>query len=144
MPRKRKYTDSEQFGRLIDAYFAEVDQSNTENPSEACPPVIEDLWDYLGITRNTWESYKAPELTDEMDEREKTEKREISDAVKKAEQKFTAELVRFGLKHPNRMALIIYLTKQKHYGGYTDKQEVEHKDMKIDLTINGVKGDAFG
>ena len=140
----RKYRDAAAFAELIEDYFARVDEENNQNPAEACPPVIEDLWCALGITRNTWESYKSPEITEKMSEGEKIEKQSMSDAVKKAEQRFTAELVRFGLKHPNRMALVIYLTKQKHYGGYTDKQEIEHKDVKIDLTINGVKGDAFG
>ena len=37
----------------------------------------------------------------------------------------------------------IFNLKQKKNGGYTDKQEIEHKDLKIDIKINGANGNPF-
>lgn len=44
---------------------------------------------------------------------------------------------------PKQSTFAIFNLKQKKNGGYTDKQEIEHKDMKIDIKINGVNANPF-
>lgn len=44
---------------------------------------------------------------------------------------------------PKQSTFAIFNLKQKKNGGYTDKQEIEHKDLKIDVKINGVNGNPF-
>lgn len=143
MAGRTKYRTAAEIEKAIDGYFAKVDKENKANPDKACPPIIEDLWTHLGITRNTWDSYINPEYNENIPEDIKLNKQAISDSVKKAEHRLTAELAKFGMKYPNRASLVIFFMKQKHYGGYTDKQEIEHKDMKIDIKINGINGNPF-
>ena len=39
---------------------------------------------------------------------------------------------------------MIYLTKQQHYGGYTDKQQTDNGgSMSIDIKLSGASGEAF-
>ena len=137
MAGKRKYTDAPELVKKIDEYFDSVD-------TEDVPPIWEELLLYLGITRNTWESYRDPVIPENIQDSEKVKYIAISDAIKKAEGRFTAELAKYGLRHPNKQAMAMFLLKQKHYGGYTDKQEIEHKDLKIDVKINGIAGNPFG
>ena len=134
---KLKYKTAKELDNKINSYFAQVKEN------EDTPPIWEDLLGYLGITRNTWESYKLGECSENMSEEDKEEKKLISDVIKKAEDKLTSEMAKYGLKNPNRQSLVIFFMKQKHYGGYTDKQEIEHKDMKIDIKINGISGNPF-
>ena len=95
------------------------------------------------IQRQSKNITEDPEYNENIPEDIKLNKQAISDSVKKAEHRLTAELAKFGMKYPNRASLVIFFMKQKHYGGYTDKQEIEHKDMKIDISINGIKGNPF-
>lgn len=143
MGRPSKYKTAAEIEQAIDDYFAKVDAENKANPDKACPPIYEELLLHLDITKNTWDSYINPEYTENMTEEIKRNKQALSDAVKKAEHRLSAELAKFGAKYPNRASLVIFFLKQKHYGGYTDKQEIEHKDMKIDISINGVKNNPF-
>lgn len=143
MAGKTKYRTAAEIEQAIDDYFAKVDAENQATPDKACPPLFEALLLHLDITRNTWDSYINPEITDNMTQEVQVEKKRISDAIKKAEHRLSYELSQFGMKYPNRASLVIFFLKQKHYGGYTDKQEIEHKDMKIDISINGIKGNPF-
>lgn len=143
MAGRTKYRTAAEIEQAIDEYFLQVDKENKANPDKACPPIFESLLLHLDITRNTWDSYINPEITENMTQEMQIEKRRISDVVKKAEHRLSAELAKFGAKYPNRASLVIFFLKQKHYGGYTDKQEIEHKDMKIDISINGVKNNPF-
>ena len=137
MAGKPKYRTAKELEEKINKYFAKVkDLDDT-------PPIWEELLGYLGITKNTWDTYKLGEATERMSEEEKIEKLRISEVIKKAEDYLTSELAKYGLKNPNRQSLVIFFMKQKHYGGYTDKQEIEHKDMKIDIKINGVNTNPF-
>ena len=143
MAGKTKFRTAAEIEKAIDEYFASVDEENKANPDKACPPIYEALLLHLDITKNTWDSYINPSITENMTQETVVEKMRISDAVKKAEHRLTTELAKFGAKYPNRASLVIFFLKQKHYGGYTDKQEIEHKDPKIDISINGTKGNPF-
>lgn len=137
MAGKPKYRTAKELEEKINSYFARVEEVNDT------PPIWEELLGYLGITKNTWDTYKSGQSTENMSDEEKIEKIRISEVIKKAEEHLSSELVKYGLKNPNRQSLIIFFLKQKHYGGYTDKQEIEHKDLKIDVKINGVNGNPF-
>ena len=136
MARPRKHNNAEELQKLIDGFFAKAAEDDI-------PPIWEDLLTLMGISKNTWDSYKDPVITDNITESEKVNIIAVSEVIKKAEQKFTAEMAKFGLRHPNRQSMAMFLLKQKHYGGYTDKQEIEHKDLKIDVKINGINGNPF-
>lgn len=137
MAAKPKYRTAKELEDKINRYFADVAEA------KETPPIWEELLGYLGITRNTWETYKLGEASDKLSDDEKKEKKLIADVIKKAEDRLTSEMAKYGLKNPNRQSLVIFFMKQKHYGGYTDKQEIEHKDMKIDIKINGVNTNPF-
>lgn len=137
MARPKKHSDPLELEKKINDYFDSVDTDDV-------PPIWEELLLVLGITRNTWETYKNPVIPENITEEEKVKITAVSDCIKKAEGRFTAELAKYGLRHPNKQAMAMFLLKQKHYGGYTDKQEIEHKDLKIDVKINGIAGNPFG
>ena len=136
MASSRKYTATE-LEKKIDEFF----ESKKE---DSVPPLWEECLLHLGITRNTWNSYGEPTLRDNMSEEEKVDKLNASDIIKKAQLRFTANMARYGFTNPNKMTYVIYMLKQMQYGGYTDKQEIEHKDLKIDVKINGIAGNPFG
>ena len=46
--------------------------------------------------------------------------------------------------NPKFTPMGIFLLKQQHYGGYTDKQQTDNKgSMSIDIKLSGASGAAF-
>ena len=154
MARPRKWSDPEKLQKAIDEYFNSL--------PEDTPPVWEEIMLKLDITRETWQLYKTGLAGEDLSlfnslsdnqHRTKLEDNEykrlsniqdVSCIIKKTEQRMTAEIVRTAYKHPNLTTAMIYLTKQQHYGGYTDKQQSDNNgSMSIDIKLSGASGEAF-
>ena len=154
MARPRKWSDPAKLQKAIDEYF--------DSLPEDTPPIWEELLLTLDITRETWQLYKSGLAGDDLSlftslssnqRRTKLEDNEykrlsniqdVSCIIKKTEQRMTAEIVRAAYKHPNLTTAMIYLTKQQHYGGYTDRQQTDNGgSMSIDIKLSGASGEAF-
>lgn len=123
----RKIKNAEELREKIREFIALVDSGEIDKPTDYR------LHEYLGISADTQERW--------INERDKYQG--YAEELKKLE-KYREHYWLCKADDPKQTTFAIFNLKQRKNGGYTDKQEVEHKDMKIDLTINGVKGDAFG
>lgn len=150
MPSDRKYT-AESLEKAINKYLSDCDKNGVD-------PLIEDLMGYLGISPNTLADYAEPKTKQgeainqvyldnnkskltEREYRSCVDKIKTAEIVKKYSNVILGKLFRAGLSDPKKSALIIYLSKQKLYGGYTDRQIVEQSgDVSINLTIKGSSG----
>ena len=154
MARPRKWSDPTKLQKAIDEYF--------DSLPKGVPPIWEEIMLKLDITANTWELYKAGLSGDDLSlynslssnqHRTKLEDNEYkrlsniqddSELIKKTEQRMTAAIVRTAYSDPHYTGLAAYLTKQKHYGGYTDKQQTDNGgSMSIDIKLSGASGEAF-
>ena len=80
-------------------------------------------------------------LSDEMLRLYRTEEKYIRagylEVVKRAERRFSETLIQLGVDNPNLQSLVIFLLKQPHNGGYTDKQVIEAKDVSVNIKFEG-------
>ena len=148
MARTRAWKDPDKLQNAIDEYF-------TAKATEHRLPKWEDLLTALNITRNTWQLYisgSTPEedkLYNTLSAGDKQRvcidnKRAISDILKKTEQRFTVAVVEQVEDNPKFTPMGIFLLKQQHYGGYTDKQVAESSGtMALNVSVSGASGAAF-
>lgn len=106
--RPPKYTVDE-LNAKIDEYF-ELHQTKDNIPKWP------DMLNYLSISDDTLLNYRT---------KDEYVKAGYSDAVKRAERRFSETLIQLAVDNPNLQTLCIFLLKQPHNGGYTDKQQVE-------------------
>ena len=126
MAPKRKIKDDTELKEKLNGFIAAVESGKIDKPTDYR------LCEYLGVSADTLENWRN----------QKEKYIGYSEALKKL------ELYRehYWLKQADnekRTAFAIFNLKQKKNGGYTDKQEIEHKDLKIDVKINGVNGNPF-
>ena len=146
--RTRVWQDPDKLQDAIDKYFA-------DKAKQHHLPKWEELLTALNITRNTWQLYIAGS-TPEEDKLYNTlsagdkqrvgidNKRAISDILKKTEQRFTVAVVEQVEDNPKFTPMGIFLLKQQHYGGYTDKQVTEHDGaLALNVSISGASGASF-
>lgn len=139
--RKFKYDPNkpELIENRIEEYF-----SRCEERQEL--PLFPELLLFLDITRPTWYNYlEEIEVdterynNDNIYRSEVDNKRRIFTALKKAEARLEAAMSREAVNSKSSAA--IFLLKQKFYGGYTDKQEVQAiGDVKISVKLTDDKG----
>lgn len=141
----RKYTAKELEGK-INQYFSDIQENNSNPELEHIYPTIEGLQTFLNICPDTWDSYEnyiPPDNYNTQDNisGEIIDRIETSRIIKKTSRKILGMLMQEGMRDPKKAAMVIYLSKQKAYGGYTDRQIVESSgDVAINLTIKGADG----
>lgn len=148
-PATRKYKAPE-LEKKIAEYFQMIEDNNSDPTKEYIYPTIEGLQTFLDICPDTWDSYEnyTPPVIDNNIQDNYTDdvidKINTSRIVKKTSRKILGQLMQEGMKDPKKAALIIYLSKQKAYGGYTDKQTVETSgDVAINVTLKQSGGGDF-
>lgn len=125
--QKEAYSEPEELQAGIDRFFARNAAWNTAHPEEQRIPLIEELFHFLGISRGRWESLR---------EAEKGRKsRELAEVAQKAEQRFTAAILQAAFANPRLITLAVYLTKQKWYGAYADRQTGPGSKPQQTLTV---------
>ena len=65
---------------------------------------------------------------------------DLQESIKKAEVKLSIGVISAGLVNPRISTYCIWLSKQKHYGGYTDRQDAAPGDVKISIKLLDDKG----
>jgi nickel-dependent lactate racemase len=116
---------------------AELDEKITEfialcDAGEIDKPTDYRLMEYLQVSHDTMERWSNNE-----------DNYEGYAAVLKKLERYREHYWLSVADNEKKATFAIFNLKQKKNGGYTDKQEIEHKDMKIDISINGTKGNPF-
>ena len=142
----------------VDKLLTEREQANAEDPTTARPLLWEEVVDYLGISVDYWDKYRdcddplqAPDWCKEytpastgkhykMYVRHYKDRLDLQEAIKKAEVKLSIGVISAGLVNPRISTYCIWLSKQKHYGGYTDRQDAAPGDVKISIKLLDDKG----
>lgn len=120
--RPSKYT-VEELDKKIDEYFS---LNNTKDNIPKWPSML----NHLELSDSTLLKYRT---------NEKYIKQGYADVIKKAERRFSETLMQLAVDHPNLQSLVIFLLKQPHNGGYTDKQQVDTNNKhQIDVVIKGL------
>ena len=155
--RTLKYK-ADKITEAVDKLLAEREQANQEDPATARPLLWEEVIDYLGISVNYWDKYRDfndplqspdefkeynPTATDKdykVYVRHYKDRLDLQDSIKKAEVKLSIGVISAGLVNPRISTYCIWLSKQKHYGGYTDRQDTAPGDVKISIKLLDDKG----
>jgi hypothetical protein len=126
MARPRKIASAEELAVKLDEFIKLVDSGKIDKPTDYR------LCEYLNISHDLIELWNT----------ERDNYKGYSAALKKLEQ-YREQFWLNKADDPKLATFAIFNLKQKKNGGYTDKQEIEHKDLKIDVKINGISGNPF-
>ena len=126
MARPRKIQTAEELSEKLREFMALVSSGEIDKPTDYR------LVEFLNVSPDTLERWNN----------------ERDNYVGYAEQLKKLEMFRehywlTQADNSSRATFAIFNLKQRKNGGYTDKQEIEHKDLKIDISINGTKGNPF-
>lgn len=121
---KKKYETPEQLEKAIDKYFKSVTDDKI--------PTWPDMLLYLDISDDTVERYMK---------NEKGRYTGFAEPIKRAQLRFTSELIKMGQEKPNLQSFAIFLLKQVHNGGYRDKPKDDPTHtVSLDIKISGCDG----
>lgn len=126
MAPPRKIKTAEELEVKILEFINRVDSGVIDKPTDYR------LCDFLGVSADTLENWRN----------EKDKYIGYAEALKKLDL-YREHYWLTVADNEKKTAFAIFNLKQKKNGGYTDKQEIEHKDMKIDIKINGVNANPF-
>lgn len=126
MAPPRKIKTAEELTAKILEFINRVDSGVIDKPTDYR------LCDFLGVSADTLENWRN----------EKDKYIGYAEALKKLDL-YREHYWLTVADNEKKTAFAIFNLKQKKNGGYTDKQEIEHKDMKIDIKINGVNANPF-
>lgn len=126
MARPRKIASAEELAVKLDDFIKLVDSGKIDKPTDYR------LCEYLGVEYTTVERWVN----------DKDNYIGYADQLKKLEL-YREQFWLNKADDPKLSTFAIFNLKQKKNGGYTDKQEIEHKDLKIDVKINGISGNPF-
>ena len=126
MARPRKITDAEELDTKVSKFIELVNSGEIDKPTDYR------LLEFLDVSADTLENWNN----------EKDKYIGYSAVLKKLE-RYREHYWLSRADDPKQSTFAIFNLKQKKNGGYTDKQEIEHKDMKIDIKINGVNTNPF-
>lgn len=138
MPTER-WKDPNKLQEAVNDYFSRCKEENIL-------PIFPELLLHLDITRNTWDAYIAdPDIDNDKYNTDSKYKKSIdnkiqrSDIIKKAQMRLEAAMTREAAE--SKSSAPIFFLKQKFYGGYTDKQEIQAVgDVKISVKLTDDKG----
>ena len=122
-----------------DTLQAGINEYLTDCDTKGIVPLWEELLPRLGISRDTWDRYRDPQFTEQQKQNpdETTlDKMRTARIVKNTEMVLGGGLIRGVLQNQKTSAIGIFLLKQKHYGGYTDAQQVE-RNVDIKIKVEG-------
>lgn len=122
----RKIKDADELSKKISEFIKLVDSGVIDKPTDYR------LIEFLGVSADTIENWNN----------DKDRYIGYSAVLKKLE-RYREHYWLNRADDPKQSTFAIFNLKQKKNGGYTDKQEIEHKDMKIDIKINGINGNPF-
>jgi hypothetical protein len=135
MARKPIYDTADKLSGAIRAYMDRCRANGT-------PPLYADMLLSLGISRDTWDTYRdaVPGKTDTAEQT--IERVRMSQTIKNAELELS-RTVEDGMLHgdPKRLSAYIFLAKQRAYGGYSD-QQIAQLSGGITVKIDGCGEDA--
>lgn len=121
--RPPKYKTAEELENKIDEYF---DSHNSKENIPKWPGML----NYLRVSDDTLLNYRTKETYI---------KNGYAEVIKRAERRFSEKLMQLAVDNPNLQSLCIFLLKQPHNGGYTDKQVTETSGKhQIDIVVNGI------
>lgn len=142
-----------------DRLLTERQGHNEDDPGNAYPLLYEELLAALDITAQYWDKYRAfndplhspdsfkdlyPTSTDKDYKIYLSlykQRKDLQDSIAKTEQKLGAGVVKTALLNPKLQTFCIFLTKQKCYGGYTDRPDTATPgDVKISIKLLDDKG----
>ena len=126
MARPRKIETAEELGEKISQFISLCDSGAIDKPTDYR------LMEFLGVSYDTMERWVN----------EEDNYKGYAVELKKLE-KYREHYWLTVADNEKKSTFAIFNLKQKKNGGYTDKQEIEHKDMKIDIKINGINGNPF-
>lgn len=127
MPAPRKIESAEVLRGKIDEFIAACENGEIDKPTDYR------LCNFLGVSPDTlgnWVKNKDDKYTGYAAELKKLEL-------------FREHFWLTVADDAKRQTMAIFALKQPKNGGYQDKQEKHIDDIKLDITLNGVK-DAFG
>lgn len=127
MARPRKIATAEELTEKIAQFIQAIENGEIDKPTDYR------LCEFLSVSPDTLENWNN----------EKDKYQGYSEALKKLEL-FREHYWLTVAENDKKATFAIFNLKQKKNGGYTDKQEIEHKDLKIDVKINGIAGNPFG
>lgn len=126
MARPRKIASAEELAEKLTEFIKLVDSGKIDKPTDYR------LCEFLNIEYTTMERW--------VNDRDNY--KGYAEQLKKLEL-YREQFWLNKADDPKLSTFAIFNLKQKKNGGYTDKQEIEHKDLKIDIKINGVNGNPF-
>ena len=126
MAPPRKIKTAEELTAKILEFINRVDSGVIDKPTDYR------LCDFLGVSADTLENWRN----------EKDKYIGYAEALKKLDL-YREHYWLTVADNEKKTAFAIFNLKQRKNGGETDKQEIEHKDMKIDIKINGVNANPF-
>lgn len=126
MARPRKIQTAEELDEKIREFIELVSSGKIDKPTDYR------LLEFLDISYTTLENWQND--TDNY--------KGYLDVLKKLE-RYREHYWLTVADNEKKATFAIFNLKQKKNGGYTDKQEIEHKDLKIDIKINGANGNPF-
>ncbi len=127
----RKYT-ADTLQEAINTYLSECQAKDMV-------PLWEELLPRLGLSRQTWDTYGAPDISDQQraaPDDDVIDKVRTAEIVKNTELILSGGLIRAVLGNQKTSAIGIFLLKQKHYGGYSDAPQV-NLDATIKIKVDG-------
>lgn len=160
---KQPYRDlkvtAQQVQETVAKLLAEREETNTANPDKAYPLLFEEVLEALDITKAYWDKYRdfndPLQSPDSFKDYNNTatdkdykiyvslykQRIDIQDVIKKSEQKLGIGVVKAGFINPRLQTYCIWLSKQKYYGGYSDKNDTAAAgDVKISIKLLDDKG----
>lgn len=129
-----------------------------EHADEAVPVLWEELLDRLNITALWWSKHRdfsdmllSPDdfksiyhSTDDKDYRiyvrQYKDRLNIRESIAKTEQRLGTGVIRAGFLNPRIQTYCIWLSKQRQYGGYSDRADPAAGDVKITVKLEDDKG----
>lgn len=118
----RKYKNAADLEAAIDTYF---DEHNSRDNIPKWPQMLI----HLGLSDEMLQLYQTDE---------RYIKRGYLDCFKNAERRLSSTLIQLAVDNPNLHSLVIFLLKQPHNGGYTDKpQQQSSGNMVVELVVKG-------
>lgn len=132
------YKTPEEFGKVVDAFIDEVKKGNIPRPTDY------QLCEFAHISIATLNRYYYSKSKDDSDDIENNIYKGYDKPLKKLIAYRSDRLEGIAEANPKQTTAAIFLLKQKHNGGYQDRQIMESKtDSTISLTVKSKDGTDF-
>lgn len=142
MAKERKYKSVEDFEKVVDAFIQECENGNIPRPTDYR------FCEYANISAHTLSRYYTGDNIQDSNTNTEDNKESIykgfGNALKKLIQFREDRLNGLMEDNPKATTAAVFQLKQKHNGGYTDKQTVETSgDVQLNVTLKRPDGSEF-